>query len=172
MASELDDDIHARITQLSAEGDALVEEEDYAAAIERYREALSLIPEPRGDWEATHWLLTAIGEAQFFDDNYEAAAASLHEANEVHAQLEGEMNAFILLRLGQSLYELADETDDEQEEEKLRADAMDCLTRVYLSEGEEIFEDEDRKYLKQVKRKLRPPQEDEKRGVKKFWPFS
>lgn len=171
MGSVLDDEIYALITKLSAEGDALSEEEDYAKAVERYREALALVPDPRGDWEAAHWLLTAIGEAQFFNDDYKAAAASLSEANEIHSRLEGEMNPFILLRLGQSLYELADETDDEEEENQLRADAIDCLARAYLCEGEEIFEEEDRKYLKAVKRKLNPPEQDGNRGVKKFWPF-
>jgi tetratricopeptide (TPR) repeat protein len=140
---ELPDTIHARIEQLSAEGDALAERERYADAIARYRQALALLPEPKTQWEAGTWLHAAIGDAQFLDRDYEAAARTLSEGMHYPDAIG---NPFIHLRLGQSRFELGD-----------RERAADELARAYMGAGREIFDDEDPKYFAFLKTVLKPP---------------
>ena len=65
---ELNDEIYERITDLSSEGDEFADAGNFGKAIERYSEALKLIPEPKYDWEASTWLYVAIGDAYYLDD--------------------------------------------------------------------------------------------------------
>ena len=77
---ELPDSVHTEILRLSAEGDALAEEGDYAAAVASYTQAFKLLPEPRTDWEACTWLLTSIGDAHFNAKQYAQAKVALADA--------------------------------------------------------------------------------------------
>ncbi|WP_353616197.1 hypothetical protein [Bacillus sp. AFS053548] len=44
---ELNDEIYDRIVELSEEGDALFETQDFVGAIIKYKEAFELIPDPK-----------------------------------------------------------------------------------------------------------------------------
>ncbi|AIO30142.1 hypothetical protein DM39_6463 [Burkholderia cenocepacia] len=72
--AELDNELYERIAALSDAGDALAEDEDYAGALAKYRDAFDLLPEPKTNWEAATWLLAAIGDAHFFQQDYTAGA--------------------------------------------------------------------------------------------------
>lgn len=135
--------IHEEVTRLSADADLLVEEEEYGEAVAKYIEALELVPEPRTQWEASTWLLTAIGDACFLAGAYPQARNALSDAMLCPDAIG---NPFIHLRLGQAQLELGNE-----------ARAADELARAYLKEGVAIFQDEDPKYLAFVKSKLDPP---------------
>ena len=77
----LDDGTHETIKRLCAEGDALAaDEEDDLGAIDKYEEALQLIPEPQDDWNATTWVLTAIGDAHFLGRRFRAGQEAMARA--------------------------------------------------------------------------------------------
>jgi tetratricopeptide (TPR) repeat protein len=135
--------IHEEVTRLSADGDLLAEEGEYGEAVAKYIEALELVPEPRTEWEASTWLLTAIGDACFLAGGYPQARNALSDAMLCPGAIG---NPFIHLRLGQAQLKLGNEER-----------AADELARAYLKEGVAIFEDEDPKYLAFVKSKLAPP---------------
>lgn len=143
MTDQLPDSTYNQILQLSAEGDALADNQSYAEALTKYWTAWDLLPEPPTHWEAATWLLAAIGDANFLAEDYDAGRDNLSLA--MHCpQAIG--NPFLHLRLGQCQFELGDLDR-----------AADELTRAYMAEGEPIFDDEDPKYLAFLKTKLEPP---------------
>jgi tetratricopeptide (TPR) repeat protein len=157
--SELSDVIYKRVTELCSLGDKLVEEEKYSDAIRKYFEALDLLPKPETGWEASTWILTAIGDTNFIMGNYEAGRDNLVSVMHCPGAIG---NPFIHMRLGQCRYELG-------EYEK----AADELARAFLIEGEDIFKDEDKKYLDFVKSKLQEPKGgwNEDKNEKSWWKF-
>lgn len=69
--TELPDRIFHQIQQLSAVGDSFAETQEYEQALEQYWLAWELLPEPRPNWEAATWLLTAMGDANFLNGDFE-----------------------------------------------------------------------------------------------------
>ncbi|MGY0556613.1 tetratricopeptide repeat protein [Lysobacter sp. A421] len=136
---ELDDDIHAQIEALSANGDDLAEAGDFTSALECYWAAWGLLPEPQTQWEAATWLLAAIGDSNFQAGDFEAGRDNLSSA--MHCP-DAIGNPFLHLRLGQCQLELGDEER-----------AADELARAYLLDPE-IFEDEDPIYGDFVRTRL------------------
>jgi len=134
---ELEDKLYEKIVEWSEDGDAMLEEEDFDGAIEKYQSALELLPEPKYDWEAGTWLYAALGDANYLSSRYSEAEGYLQEALKC---LDGLGNPFILLRLGECYYEL-----DNMEK------AKEYLLQAYMCEGEDIFEDEEEKYFDAVK---------------------
>ncbi|MCP3103292.1 tetratricopeptide repeat protein [Myxococcus sp. K15C18031901] len=143
--AEIPDDVYEQLQALCARGDGLAEEGAHGEALASFQEALGLIPEPRVDFEATTWVCTALGDTYFQLGDHARALAALQDA--VRAP-DGLGNPFIHLRLGQCQFELGD----------LRR-AADELARAYLGAGEEIFEDDDEKYLRFIQTRLRPPRD-------------
>jgi tetratricopeptide (TPR) repeat protein len=141
--AELTDDIHEQIQELSASGDALADAGRYEDALGIYWAAWDLLPEPQTDWDAATWLLTAIGDANFHLGEYSAGHDNLSIAMHCPAAIG---NPLIHLRLGQCQLELGNEDR-----------AADELARAYMIEGQQIFEDQDPKYLAFLKTKLDPP---------------
>lgn len=140
---ELTDDLHEQIQALCAAGDDDAEREEYPAAIARYEAAWDLLPEPKVDWEASTWILAALGDAHFFSGDYERARGALGMAL---SDPDSVGNPFLHLRMGQSQFELG-------EMER----AADELTRAYMGDGGSIFADEDPKYYDYIKSLLREP---------------
>jgi tetratricopeptide (TPR) repeat protein len=130
---ELSDADYAHIQVLCAEGDALADAQDYQDALQKYWSAFDLIPEPREQWEATLWVLVAIGDANYLGGDFEAGRDNLSNTMRCEGALG---NPFIHLRLGQCQFELGNLDR-----------AADELTRAYGVAGEEIFLGEDPKYL-------------------------
>lgn len=133
--TELDSKLHQRITRFCEIGDDLAERGDFLQAIDAYRYARCLLPEPQAQWEAATWIAAAIGDAHFLAGHFKAARDVLHEA------LSGNFpdalgNPFIHLRLGQAEFELGNQDR-----------AADELMRAYMGAGKDIFADEDGKYL-------------------------
>jgi tetratricopeptide (TPR) repeat protein len=124
---ELPDKLYDRVTAFSEAGNALMDSGDFLAAIEKWQQAFTLLPEPKLEWDAATWLLASIGDAHFQLGEYEAAKQSLYDALNASG---GHENPFIYLRLGQSMTQ----TDDSR--------AVEFLLKAYMLEGESIFEAE------------------------------
>lgn len=129
---ELDDLIHEKITKLCKNGDDLIEKEQYDEAIVQYNLALDLLPYPKKDWEASTWIYSAIGDAFFMKEDYINSSKCFYDALNCP---DGTVNPFILLRLGQSLFELGYEKK-----------AKEYLLKAYMVEGIRVFSNEDDKY--------------------------
>ena len=125
--------IKALINSLSEEGNAFIESENYSKAILVFEKALDLIPEPIEDSSMATWLLVAIGDSYFLQENY---LKSLKYMNHAVACRDGLGNPFIHFRLGQLNYEL-------ENYER----AKDELIRVYMLGEMELFRNADVKYF-------------------------
>lgn len=139
----LDTDLSNRIDRLCEEGDVLAAEEDFRGALEKYRTAWELLPEPKDQWEASTWILTALGDTHFLHKEYQSSLSALTRAVRCPGGLG---NPFIHLRLGQCHLEAGD-----------RNAAADELTRAYMEAGQDIFDEEDPKYFKLLQSVLKPP---------------
>lgn len=137
---KLNDRTHQHILQLSKVGDECMEQGNYAEAIDKFRTAFELVPEPYQEWEASLWLLTSLGEAYYFDGEYSQAHAALAKVIYVPGTIG---NPLIHLRLGEVQFELGNTRR-----------ATDELLRAYMGGGEEIFEDEDEKYFAFLKQNV------------------
>ncbi|SCB49034.1 tetratricopeptide repeat protein [Rhizobium multihospitium] len=138
---ELPDNIYDRVTELSEQGNDLLDHGNAKAAISIWRSALQLLPEPRRQWNAAVWLHASIGDAQRQDGDLDAALDSFRQAA---ASGDGYANSFVQLGIGSCLYDLG-----------RHEESTDPLLRAYMSEGEEIFEESDPSYLDFLrKRKL------------------
>ena len=131
----LDDTLYQKITELTDKGNDVFDD-DLDLALKYYEEALSLVPDPKTDWESSTWIYTAIGDAYFFKNEYQLAIDSLKKAMMCP---EGMGNAFICLRLGECYFELSNINGSKE-----------YLLQAYMIEGEDIFEYEDSKYLKSI----------------------
>ncbi len=135
---ELNNEIYIKVKECSRLGEMFFEVGEYKFAIEKYKKALEILPHPKNQWEAATWLNTALGDSYFMVDSYEEAKNYLFDALNCP---NGTENPFILLRLGQSLWEL---------DEKRKA--LEYLLKAYILEGEKIFKDEDVKYINVIKK--------------------
>ena len=133
MAKGLGFFLYRRVKQLSKKGDDLAEIERFDEALEQYGQALCLLPEPWPQWEATTWLLSAIGDAHFLKHDYPLALEALQDAVRCP---NGLGNPFIHLRLGQCQFEVGN-----------RDRAADELMRAYMWAGVDVFAQEHPKYL-------------------------
>jgi hypothetical protein len=77
--SSLSDSLHAQITGLCQRGDALMSATDIQGALTEYHAAWQLLPEPKEDWEAATWILSAIGDAHFQSRDFSNAVSALFE---------------------------------------------------------------------------------------------
>lgn len=143
MQLELPANLYERISQLSAEGDVLAEKSEFENAISKYNEAWEIVPEPKNDWEASTWLLAAIGDACFLSGFYTSGIEAFQYALTCP---NGKDNPFINLRLGQCLFEKQDLTN-----------ATEYLSRAYMLEGKDIFTQESPKYFEFLKTKIQEP---------------
>lgn len=141
--AELNAAVHQKLQALCAEGDQLAEARKFDAAVSKYNEAWKLIPEPATEWNASTWVLGAIGDASFLGGYYTSAMEALEYA--MHCP-DAVGNPFLHLRLGQCYFE------------KGSLDrAADELARAYMAEGAKIFGSEDAKYFAFLKTRMKPP---------------
>lgn len=140
MSEKLDDVLYSKISTLTELANDSLNNNDRRSAIDRLLEALRLLPEPKNEWEAYTWIKGSLGDAFFSSQDYANAKESFFDALNGP---DGWTNPFILLRLGESLYEMGDEDA-----------ASEYLARAYMLEGEELFRDEDSKYFVLLKSKL------------------
>jgi tetratricopeptide (TPR) repeat protein len=151
---ELSPQIYRQVQDLCRKGDQLCEEENFEDALEQFDAAWALLPEPRNEWEVSHWILTAMADAEFLSGDYENGRESVLAALQCPG---GGENPFLNLRLGQCELELGE----------LEAAAPE-LIKAYRTGGQGLFEDEDPKYLEFVKRRLNPgPKRPPKSGPRR-----
>jgi len=131
--SELPPRVHEAIKHLCADGDTIAAAGQYEQAISEYNRAWEMIPEPKTQWNASTWILAAIGDAAFLGGYDTSAREALEYA--MHCP-DAVGNPFLHLRLGQVLFD----TDE-------RDRAADELMRAYMGAGVEIFAAEDERYL-------------------------
>jgi tetratricopeptide (TPR) repeat protein len=136
---DLEDDIYAKVSELSELGNSHMDSRMYELAFDDFQKALELLPQPKETWDAYTWLKAGTADALFFLKDYELATAELFDAMNGP---DGAFNPFVLLRLGQVLYE------------QNKPNAIEYLCRAYMMEGEKIFADEDGKYIALVKSHL------------------
>jgi tetratricopeptide (TPR) repeat protein len=139
----LDEAVHSKIRQLCADGDALATEKRFQQAFNCYREALMLVPPPAEDWEATTWIVAAIGDLYFAAGKLDKSLAAFEDAVQCPG---GFGNPFIHLRLGQCCLDLGQNDR-----------AVDELTRAYMGGSRDIFEEEDPKYFTFLETHIKPP---------------
>ena len=151
--SELDDKTYIEIQGLCAKGDQYAESGNYPIALENYWKAFDLVPEPKTDWDTTTWVLTAIGDANFLGNDFQAGVDNLSNAMHCPGAIG---NPFIHMRLGQCQFEVGN-----------LERAADELTRAFALEGEEIFAHDDPKYLTFLKTRIQTNEEAPKK--KKWW---
>jgi tetratricopeptide (TPR) repeat protein len=142
---ELPPETSSNVETLSARAEAVAAEGRYREALALYREALAVLPPPAHQWEAFEWLQVAVADAEFLSGRFVAAREVLAEVLKLGTDATAS-NPFIQLRYGQALLEIG---DPEQ--------AAQWLSRAFLSEGDELFANEDPKYLRFVQERLRPP---------------
>ena len=138
----MDDALHAKICELCQRGDELADLRRFEEAFSAYRSALEIVPEPAEDWEATTWILAAIGDLYFTAGNTEKSLGAFEDAVRCPTGLG---NPFIHLRIGQCHFDLG---HDEV--------AADEVVRAYMGGGRDIFEDEDPKYLQVIEKRIGP----------------
>jgi len=136
----LSPDIQEEMDRLCGEGDQFLDEDNYDKALAAYGAAEKLIPEPKQDWEASTWIYTAIGDVFFCKEDYLEALKSYEFAV---ISPDGLGNPYIHLMLGECQFELGnlDKAGDE-------------LTRAYMGQGSDIFDDEDPKYFQFLKTRI------------------
>ena len=129
-AVELPEDIQDQMEALSEQGEEAMDQGRFEEALDLYNQALSILPEPRENWEAYVWLKAAMGDACFLIDRFDDGLDHFYEA--YTAAGPANVNPFIVYRLGQIYRQLQDEEN-----------AVEFLLRAYMLEGEGIFEDEE-----------------------------
>lgn len=132
---ELSDEVLLKIDELSENGNECMDEEDFDGAVDAWEEALALIPEPQNHYVQSVWLNASIGDAYFLQDDFRTALDHFL-ASKSNVEENVYSNPFIMLRLGECFFELAD-----------KEKAKEFLLRAYLLEPEEIFDGEDEKYF-------------------------
>jgi len=76
----LSEELNKKIEQLVAEGNVLVDEDDYVSALDKFEDALDLIPNPKSSWDEALWIYASIGDMQVFTEDYESAAENFFNA--------------------------------------------------------------------------------------------
>lgn len=137
---ELDDAVYEQIERLSQQGNRALEAQDYDGAVKAFSAAYGLLPEPKAIWDAALWLKASLGDAYFEQKQYDRALSHFLDAR---GSATGAGNPFVALRLGECYFELG------RGEEAKR-----FLLQAHMLEGDEIFEEEDPKYLAAIRGEL------------------
>ena len=139
----MDEVLYEQITALTDEGNKRAQEGDWVLAKEKFWQAFDLLPEPKMEWQATTWILAAIGDMWFLLEDFEKARYAFFHAIRCPGGLG---SPFIHLRLGEIAFEVGD-----------MGTAADELTRAYMGGGREAFQAEDAKYFSFLESILPPP---------------
>jgi len=131
------------INALYDEGNSLIVRGELMLAFERFSQALSLVPDPREEFDMTVRILAGLGDVYFYSKSFQQCLEVMSDA--MHC-VGGIGNPFLHLRLGQCQFELGNLDR-----------AADELARAYMGAGKEIFGDDDPKYFDFLKTRLHPP---------------
>lgn len=139
MEDKIPKELEIKLDRLAEEGNKYFDDDEYDKALEIWKKALALIPEPKQSFSETVWFLTSIGDVYFAQRKCEESFKIFEDAKN-NLSGEGYNNPFVMLRLGQSAYEIGDKNT-----------AIEYLLRAYMLEGTEIFEEDDDKYFEFLK---------------------
>lgn len=139
MDKNISEQLQSELDKHAEEGNKYFDNKEYDKALEIWVKALELIPEPKKNFSETVWFLTSIGDIYFMQGKYEEAFNSFEDAKN-NISDEGTNNPFILLRVGESAYEL-----------NKKELAVEALLSAYMLEGKEIFNGDDKKYFEFLK---------------------
>ena len=123
------------IDDYAEEGNSLCEQGKMDEAIEVWAQGLKILPEPLNSQSEAVWFQTSIGDTYFMQNKFDKSYAWLFEAKS-NLSGDGYSNPYVMMRLGQSAMEIG----------KIE-EAREYLLRAYMLEGEDIFSDEDEKYI-------------------------
>ena len=123
--ANLNSQLHKKITELCHDGDELVKSHDEIGALRKYHEAWKLLPEPKEDWEAATWVLSAIGDTHFMLGDHKNAIAALSNALQCPDALG---NPFIHLQLREYIMRMGEKVKGRMK-----------LARAYMAGGKEIL---------------------------------
>lgn len=129
---ELPDKIYTAITDLTDKGNSKLDANNYGDAFNFFFQALSLLPEPKIQWEAYTWLNASLADCCFHLKKFNECLLFSYDALNGPDAID---NPFIHLRLGQATFELNDLNK-----------AKASLLKAYMLAGEMIFAEDDPKY--------------------------
>lgn len=139
-----------QINKLLDEGNAWLDKDRNDKALESFQSALAILSKPHDDYEVSSLVYASIGDAHWFEGNFQAALTSFEEAQRIFGGFYGHYEPFLMLRMGQNLLCLSDEADEE-DAAHLRKRAHELLSKAYAVLGDEIFDDEDPIFLEFAK---------------------
>ncbi|KQS92063.1 hypothetical protein [Chryseobacterium sp. Leaf394] len=134
---ELSDELFNSIMIDLEKGDQFEERKEHNLAIVNYQNGIEKLVPPKTDWEIALHLYTALADAYFNLKDYIKASYNYNQALQCP---EGTANGYVWLGYGQSLFELG-----------MTDKAKDALMSSYMLEGNEIFDDIDKKYFELIK---------------------
>lgn len=135
--------VYEKVLELMEKGNALLDNDEDERALETFERALAWIPAPQEEYEIAHELIAAMGDVHWFAEDFDEALASFEEAQAIFGGIHGHYQPFLLLRIGQCFYCIAERDDDAE----ARTKAHELLSKALEVLGEEIFEDEDEVFL-------------------------
>lgn len=124
-------------------GEAFFDQRDYSEALTDFRAAWDALPEPKDEQPLAIRIQAGVADCEFRLGNWAACHAAAQ--NTLRCGLPAD-DVFARLRLGQSLYELGDDSG-----------AANWLVPVYLAHGRGPFAGDDPKHLEFFRPRIRPP---------------
>ena len=122
-----------RVTNILADAEICFDGDDFSGALEYFREAFHLIPEPKQQHAESTRVITGLGDCFYALGDFTKAKAAF---DDVLLCPDGAGNPFVRLRRGQSSHRLGNQNN-----------AIIDLTCAYLNGGENVFDGEDPMYI-------------------------
>lgn len=141
---ELSESVSERIDFYASEGNDFYDDDRNLEAIESWMKGVDLLPEPNNQWDAYGWFMASIGDAYYFEEDYDRSKQAL--MNALNSE-EGRENPLVHYRLGQCEIELGNEDK-----------GIESLLKAYMLDGESIFEldgEDGAFYLNLIKKNVR-----------------
>lgn len=133
----LPSNIEKKIRNFCRGGYEAYDQKQFKQAIRLFFQAWNLLPKPQIQWQASGWVLTALGDAYYQLGNYTSALEALNSA--LHCP-KNNRNPFVYMRIGQSLQGL----------KQLEA-AKKALQKTIELGGESLLKNENSRYLSLLK---------------------
>jgi hypothetical protein len=138
--THLDGQLFAEIVRLAEDGQRHLGDGDPDAAFDAFYTALDLLPDPHTVWNASGWLLVAMGTTAIRAGAFEHALEPLSDALKCPGTVG---NPWVALLFGQVRFELGD------------SQAADDLGRAYAGAGRAVFDGLHPKYFALIEDSLR-----------------
>ncbi|HDS1710413.1 hypothetical protein [Pseudomonas putida] len=130
--SEVNLQLSQRIVVAMESGNELQEKGTYQAALEKYKESWSMLPDPKEQWDLSHWIEKCNSEVYLKQQDYESAKIWALKAVELKPPRE--TSSFIIL--GACFLGLGEERY-----------AFNEMKKAFDMGGERAFKGFDKKYL-------------------------